>query len=96
MFKNWKPVDWIVLTIAAAVASIFLMMVTAVFIAGTSLTEEARRTLSTVIGSMLSIIALYVGAKVSTSKLDKNYETEKRKKPKVEQKKKINPGKEDI
>lgn len=70
--RNWGAVDWIVAVLAVALAMMLLLTSLDMFISEERLSEDARRTLAGVVGSVLSIIALYVGSQTQPRNKDKD------------------------
>jgi formate-dependent nitrite reductase membrane component NrfD len=62
MFKGWRPVDWIVVGIAAAICVMLLVIVVGVWATDRTLAQSAQEMIGAVVTAMVAIISIYVGA----------------------------------
>jgi len=77
--KKFKPVDYIIASLVGLLATILLITGVAPLIKGVALGGEKAKLLSGAVSSLISVITLYVGAKLQESR-DKSRSTDKTRK----------------
>ncbi len=70
--RNWKPVDFIIAMFAISVAIILLVIILNVLYSGIALSDDAGDRITVIVSSILSIVSLYVGAKINENRNNKN------------------------
>jgi len=65
--KKWQPVDVIITLLTLLICFIFSSLALTPLIRGTEFSEDKAALMAGLLGSILSIIALYVGTKINGS-----------------------------
>lgn len=66
--NKWKPVDFVIGIFAITVAIILLSVILDSMITETTLTEEGAERYTALLGSLVAIISMYVGAKIQENR----------------------------
>jgi len=72
--KQWNAVDWVVFTLASCVALILVAALAKMMFTKRNLTDDVVTIVMAVIASVISIIALYVGARMNKTDNDNKNE----------------------
>jgi len=68
MIKNWKPLDLVVVAITITICGTVGLIVLKPLVTGVELSDDKAKLMATVIASLISIISMYVGAKLQANK----------------------------
>jgi hypothetical protein len=68
--EKWTPSDVIVTILACVVAATLFAAIIKPFITTNSLPEESAKMVAGLIGSLISLISMYIGAKIQKHKQD--------------------------
>ena len=68
MLKEWKPVDYIIVVITVTICTIMLTSVLYSVYAGIELSTGGLKLLHIILVSFVSIISMYVGARIQEKK----------------------------
>ena len=67
-FSEWKPIDYIVGFIVLVVGIFLLLVIIGVAVTGNPLNDFKAKLVSSIVTSLISIISVYVGNRLSKSK----------------------------
>jgi hypothetical protein len=66
--KNWSAVDIIILILVTIISLVLLLSVLLPFISGMPASDSTAKLIAGLIASIISIISMYVGAKIQKNK----------------------------
>ena len=66
--KNWNSVDYVVLILTTIISLVLVITMIKPFVTGIAITDANAKLVAGLIASIISIISMYVGAKIQQNK----------------------------
>ena len=68
MIMNWQPIDYIISLLVLAIVIILIMTMSEVVFDDRALTDASSKRVTALLTSIISIIAMYVGAQIQKNR----------------------------
>jgi len=69
---KWEPVDIVILILVSAISGAMIMVPIGQLVLGESLSDQRSKTVSHIVGAVVGVISVYVGAKIQKHRDDKD------------------------